>query len=351
MIIGNFNKLPSRINVRHEEASVLPSTLLAERFIMINGISYEMKVYLHIDKLSDMDVFNLLKFHFRKTQEHVDMVNEAIKNHEYIQKLIRSKPKDKASLISIGKHRLLKNEYRKTLKLATAHRLKGMQLMELLPFAKEECWTLYDAIGDFIADEEDEYISVLNQAISKHQVLMCYNSIVEELIPHIELGSFADTSFDFIKIPIWKFPLMPGIKFNQIKHTQNGLKKPMQEFTKYLDELTNQLFEIPFIAENHDKIRNLCTEKIVANLEPMQKTIDESLYLIHYRTQTPPDMGIKFHLGIASVATLVDYYEKAEIIQPYVATEIKHRLSREINLQSTCIFSYFTIQKPEEEQK
>ncbi len=350
MIIGNFNKLPSRIDGWNEEARVLPSTLLAELFIMINPIAHEIKIFLNIDTLRDLEVLALLKHHFRKTPEHVAMMDQAIQDEIDMQKLIRSKPKDKDSLVLIGRHRALKNKFRETLKKATTGRLEFMQLMELLPFEKEKCWSLHHSLGEYAADEENKYIYTVTNVILQHRVLMCYHSIVEELLPYLELGSVADTSFDFIKIPMWKFPWMPAIKFNQIKYTQQGLKKPMQEFTVHLDELTNQLFKIPFIADNHDEIMTLCREKIVANLEPVQKTIDESLYLIHYRNQTPPDVGIKFHLGIASAASLIDYYEKAEIIQPYVATEIKHRLSREINLQSTCIFSYFTIQKPEEDK-
>ena len=89
--------------------------------------------------------------------------------------------------------------------------------------------------------------------------------------------------------------------------------------------------------------------KIVSNAAKVQEAIDNSLYLSQIRNQMNSNCSVKFNLGITSVATLVDYYLRAEMIEPYVASEIKDRLKRTMNLDATCVFSYVTSWKAEEE--
>ena len=76
---------------------------------------------------------------------------------------------------------------------------------------------------------------------------------------------------------------------------------------------------------------------------PVQQAIDESLYLSKIKNNSPANYGLTFCLGIGSAETIVDFYQKNEIVEPYEANEIKNRISRHINLKSTYIFTYFEV--------
>jgi hypothetical protein len=53
----------------------------------------------------------------------------------------------------------------------------------------------------------------------------------------------------------------------------------------------------------------------------------------------------KFCLGITSAEILIDYYEKTQIILPYVANQIKQRVGRHIDLKANYVFTYIETVK------
>ena len=345
MFIASYNKLPSRIDFYDNVACMYPNTMLAEKFVLAGSLSYEIISLVNFEQLTDELIFLQLLIGFQMHENYVENVKAVKEMHPRIMKLIRTRAKDKLALELIGKYRSLMHGFRRDLKEYFVEKLTFFKVIELVGFAKDESWSLNFPFGDYQEEKEDEYIPTVTKTIAQHGIIMSFDSVVEQLFTFTELGFVDDAPFDFIKIPTWDFPLMEGIKFNQIKFTQQELKQPMQEFSVHMDDLLEQLFQIPFSAAHHAEIINLCNEKIVANAPPVQNAIDNSLYMIQFRNQNPAHTGMKFHFGITSAANLVDYFGKSEMVQPYVASEIKERLQREINLEASCVFSYFIINK------
>ncbi len=350
MKIANLNKKPSRIDFFNDAACMYPNTLLSEVFLLASGTSSEIIAYVELEKLPDIVIIEQI-FHFYQNQpEFLKQIEFVRDSHDYVQKLIRKKAKDLPSLKVIGQYRSILNKLRKQLKEYFTLRLTEFKLFELVGFADDESWYLAFPLGDMEKNQEDEYIPTLITGIKENEFIMSFDSVVEELFEYVDIIVANDASCDFIKIPLWDFPLLNSMKFSQLKHTQQDLKPSLQEFTKHFDELSKQLFQIPFTSKNQTEIIALAKEKILGHASPVQQAIDNSLYISQTRNQTPPNTGMKFHLGITSAENLVNYFERAEIIAPYVSSETKEKLSRHINLKATCIFCYYLIQKPAEEK-
>lgn len=349
MKIADYNKLPSRINFYDEALCLYPFTLLSEKLLLVSSISVEILLYNNFNLLSDKLIIGECIYHFGEDERMKAIFEDVKVKQEHIDKIKRQKFKDRNALNLIGLQKGFVNRMRTSLKEHYERRLSTFKITELIGYGKEDCWIIKFPLLNIKENQEDVYIPALIETIIENEYIMGFDSIVEQLFTHIDIDASRSSPCDFIKIPLWDFPLLEGIKFNQMKYTRKDLNQALQEFSKHFDELSKQLFQILFTAENQAEIVSLCRQKIVANGKPVQQAIDKSLYISQTRNQTPPNTGMKFHLGITSAENLVDYYEKSEMIEAYVASEIKEQLRRHVNLKATCIFTYITIQKPAEE--
>ncbi len=346
MKIADYNKLPSRINFYDEALCLYPYTLLSEKLLLVSSISFDILLYNNFDKLKDILIIGECIYHFGEDEGLKAFFEDVKVKQKQVDKIKRQKFKDKNTLHLIGVQKGFVAKLRGTLKEHYERRLSTFKITELIGYEKEDCWIIKFPLLNIKKNQEDVYIPALTETIIENEYVMEFDGIVERLFTHVDIDATGSTSFDFIKIPLWDLPLIEGIKFNQMKYSQQDLKASLQEFTKHFDELSEQLFKMPFTLENQAEIIGLAKEKIMAQALPVQQAIDTSLYLTQFRNQSPPNTGMKFHLGITSAENLVNYYEKTEMIEAYVASEIKEQLRRYINLQATCFFTYITIQKP-----
>ena len=102
---------------------------------------------------------------------------------------------------------------------------------------------------------------------------MSFDSVVEKIFTIADINSDNQTYCDFIKIPLWDFPMFDGITFNQMKYTIGDLKPSLVPFNAQLKELSEQIFTIPFTSENQDEIKQLCSDKLNQFVKPVQQTI------------------------------------------------------------------------------
>ena len=95
----------------------------------------------------------------------------------------------------------------------------------------------------------------------------------------------------------------------------------------------------------------MCTEKIIPHISPLQQTIDECIYISKARNQLPKKFNLRLCLGIASADTIISFYEKTEVLLPYVSNEIKDQAGKHIDMKSSHIFVYCEIYEMDEIQE
>lgn len=346
MKIACFNKLPSSINLMNEALSLYPNTLLSEHLVIASALSIEFIPYNDIDIFSDKEVIEMLSHFFCKHKEYVISLQKSKEMLKENNKYLKQKNKDKLTLKIISLNRKMSRDLRVRLKEQYSKRLKHFKVLELVNFEKESNWELVWALYSHDEKREDHYIPVLTETILEQEYIMSFDGIVEEIFTFTELDSIENTGFDYIKIPLWDFPMFDGITFLEMKHTCEDIKQALQSYNVMLDELMAKLFKIPFTTENQIEIKHLCTDNITPFILPIQNSINESLYLCKLKNQSDANTGSTFNLGITSAENLINYYEKSGIILPYVAAETKEQLSRKIDLKSSCLFLYNLFKNP-----
>lgn len=128
------------------------------------------------------------------------------------------------------------------------------------------------------------------------------------------------------------------------------MKPVLLPFKAQIKEFSDELSKISFSAENSPHIEKLYADKLNPHIRKLQKAIEESMYISQARNQFPKNIGTKLCLGITSAGNLVNYYEKMNIIFPYVANEIKEQLKRRIDMKMTYPFFYFEMNLPETDE-
>jgi len=345
MRIATYNREPSKMNFEQEVSSLYVYTLLADEVLIKCALSYDLILYDELETLKDEYVIDILLHHFEGHKEATKTLTGTRELQKQVNKYIREKHKDKAAFIAIGNFRSIMKSLRNKLKESIDARLKYTKLFELAPFTKEKVWKLKHLLYKFDPqyDKQDLYITELTQTIPELKYLMAFESVAEELFSLCLYDNPDNCNAEIIKIPLWSFPVFDGISFFQMKFTRDYLLPALLEFKAQLKKLSSEVFNIPFEPVNHPKIKQLCQESIEQHIVPVQKSVNDSLYMSQLRNKTEAGKGINFCLGITSAENLVNYYERTEMIEPYVATEIKQQIGRQMDLKACCFFVYCTF--------
>lgn len=346
MKINFYNKNNSKIDEAPEVLSFHPSVLIADVVHFDCLWAGDIYCYLEIDKHSDEMVFRLTSIHYKNDEATNDLSKNLEKYANDLKALLKIKHKTKEQLVLLGQYRGMAKKTRDFLKEIYEHHLLKRNLLVLAPFANEK---VIEIGKDHFFEErkkENLYIKELKDAITKHETLLCLDEGIEKLFgfclfTEIELGFN-----DFIKVPMWDFPQFVGITYEQMKHTKDNLQSVLEPFKIQLENLADQLMKISYSPDNLKQIKQLLNENLMHHKTAVQHSINESLYLIQQRNRFDNNNNLKFCFGICSTETLVNYYEKNEVLFPYVATELKQQLSRHIDLNGTCIFSYYELNYP-----
>jgi hypothetical protein len=315
--------------------------LIADSIMYDSMSANDMINLLLLDKYDDVAIFKLATAFFRDDAKKCESLEKFHYDLKYLSKL---KHKNRDVLVLEGKLKLLAKETRKLLKTANEEHLASQNLLEMMKFAEAGILIL-NAINYFENDgKENYYIKQFIINIKDRETCFCIDQNVEEKNRFITLESNDYESCDFIKIPLWKFPILADLSYDKLKHTRDNLVAALQPFKNQCKELNEKLAEISFAKENLKEITQWCKESIANNIVPVQSAIDDSLYISQQRNKTSGQNEMQLCMGVSSTMFPVDYYEKNKIFAPYITSEIQKQLSRQMDVNSSGLFVYYKFQ-------
>ncbi len=346
MKIHIYNSQTSKYQLLYESNCLHPHLLIADT-IMDCGLAGDViGLNYCLPGMSDSAVVNYyVKVHCKEpeSQEFARLITDACTTAK---KVVKLKQKDKETMLFLGKYKSLVSKLKKEILAKNEYILSFYKLLELKPFVEKKV-LIINHLNYFDEPNTEKLIikEILN-SIKNREAIISLDKSVDTIFKSSLIDSVDNEDCDFIKIPMWDIPPCYFLPYIQLNYTRENLKPALVPFKAKLKELSEELFDIKWKQENVPLIKQLCTEKLSNHIAPIQKAIGESLYLSPLKYNHTDFDNIKFCLGITSAETMVNYYEKNEIVEPYVASEIKHQLSRYIDLQSTYVFSYVEIEIP-----
>ena len=348
MNLSFFNIDGPKYLYTNELVCIHPNLLLADRFVSSSMTSIFLTTYLELETYSDEMIYKLYELFFSKQEGAQEFVDRVKDNYPFVKKTQQKKYKTKSDLSVIGNFKTIIRAMRKQLIAYYENRLKNAGTFHLLPFVDDGNLKLTFLRFMDIPDTEAQFITDISATIVERESILQFDPSVEEMYKFTPYDSCEAKETEFIKIPLWNLPPILGLSYEEMKHIRQHLKPALDLFKSQLKEFSKELHAITYNDENLDKIKHECSNALSNFIEPVQKSINDSLYLNKLRNQFPSDHYLKFCLGITTAETLVNYYAQKEVIEPYMASEIKQRVERHIGLSSSNLFSYYEINPPNE---
>ena len=214
-------------------------------------------------------------------------------------------------------------------------------LSNCMPFAEGGVFILKPIDYKQKDNKEDDLISEIKNLIIQREETLLFDKKVEQLYSFSHYEEVENNTSDFIKIPLWDLPMLDEFDYKQLKYTRDDLHPALAPFKMQLKQLSDEIFPLQFIDENIEQLKYLCQSQLQKFVQPIQHSIDESIYISQTRNKSQAWNKLTLNLGITSVENLIQYYEKVETVEPYVANEIKRQTARYLDLKASCFFMYF----------
>jgi hypothetical protein len=343
MKLSYYNIACSIVKSINEANGIYANTLLADQIKYNSAIASELILYLDFYDFDDDEILPLLEIYYRNDEKSLSEIDNLTKAFFKIRELNKAKHKKRESLIYIGRYKSVMGLWRESLKTHITKKLEKLHLLKLIPFEAEDVWDLVFIDLNPQDNKEDDILTEISDTLTQREYILSLDMVVEQLFEGIALESKQTSGFDFIKIPLWTLPFLTELNYAQMKYTREDLRSSLLPFHAAIKELFQKLFDIEFSAENMKSIENFYSETILPCRESVQQSINNSLYLSQLRNQQRYDEGMIFCLGICKVEMFADYFDKAKIVEPYIASQIKQRVSREMDLKTAYVFTYYEI--------
>ncbi|MEI8203560.1 MAG: hypothetical protein WCH34_11140 [Bacteroidota bacterium] len=341
MQVNCYNVGKSKVSFESEAISIHPTILIADKVMFESAIPVFIELRERLPKMKDELIISSYKDWFQQDKETSDWCRIMENSLPTIKKAKNLKNKTQDNLVMIGKYNGIVNGFRKRLIDSTELILKNHDLLELLPFKEQGIFDPVMSNYDGMENQEHKYIKDIARALLVREHILLLDKVIEEIYPQTNTASSENEFPDFIKIPLWNFPPIKGLSYQQLKYIRETLKPELSLFKEVLNELNNQTSEILYTSENLFVFEAMCEEMFNPFKEPVQKAIDENLYLSKLKNQYSDKSKINLCLGISSLGNIVNFYEKTNILQPYVANETKQLIAKLGDLDASCFFIYY----------
>ncbi len=343
MNIHFFNIHDSKVEFSIEVVSLHPNLLMADEVMYDSMTSELILTYQGLPTFNDDIIIRLVE-DFRGDEESSQIVIKTMRESQIVlKKLQQLKHKDKNALLFMGSHKASINNLRNALTSQIKEFIDFQWLTEFMPFIEQKILNLKYSNFYTYKNLEDPFIRGISETIIQRQAMLCLSETVDAVFTSTSLNDESENQFDFIKIPMWNFPPIRDLTYAQIKYTRDNLKPIFADFKTQVQELSEQLFPFTFSPENHQRIKQLCAEKLNHHSQTIEHAIHEHIYISKLKNQFAQNFGTRLNIGITSVENVINYYEKAEIVPDYVANEIKQQVSRHIDLKATFMFTYYVV--------
>ncbi|MEI8201588.1 MAG: hypothetical protein WCH34_01155 [Bacteroidota bacterium] len=336
------------MNLFQEAVSIHPNLLIADSLIYDTITATFFFSYIDIPTYGIEFIIKCFSSYFKEKEEFIQMAKDLKRLLPSYRKAKLKKNKTITDLNIIRLYKSMLETVKGMILKRTRRILMNYNLYVLLPFIDDKVLEINRNI--WLEDENSEpaIIGEIATCLTEHQDILAFDQIIETLFPFSTLQSPKNETDGFIKIPLWNFPPIIGLTYEQIKQTRENLAPAFAPFKEDLKDISDQLFKLSYSSENFYTILQLVKNKLMPHLSPLQQSIDESLYLGKIRKQLSEKLNLQFCLGIASAETIINFYEKTEVVLPYISSEIKDQTRRHIDLQSSHIFLYYEINGIEE---
>ena len=222
-------------------------------------------------------------------------------------------------------------------------------LEDFIPFNEKNDFVVL-ANDNFSEDStnEDAIINFLKEMYTEESMevkSLVLDELAEEFFTNNNiLDELNEEEFpEFTSFELFEFPLIKQMNPNYIDFTKNDIQDELGAFNQQYNQVVNRLKLIPYSFQTIAEIKTTIVDSLTSAVKSVNNKLNDSLYLQQVRNRQAQDLQIKVMLGITSYKTLIEMLEMTDVVLPFVATGISDSLSKNIDINNTCVFIYHKL--------
>ncbi|MEI8203287.1 MAG: hypothetical protein WCH34_09765 [Bacteroidota bacterium] len=342
MQINTYNKDFSKLG-NDSDSKCLPYCLLiGDKVVYDNRTACVLKQYVDLDYYPEHVLFRIARLMFPNDEIGMRGVDELEKSLVVVKKIRQQKHRDKRSILFMQNFNKVMKTVKKGIKEKFEVNMAARGFLQLVPYIEKEILSLIAIIFFDVENSENSFIPEISNCLIGSENTLMLDESMEQLFSFSVPSQQANDHYSFLKIPLWHFPSTKDLSFEEFDYTRENLKTALAPFKIQLKEVSDKIKSLAWGDGNIAQIEQMC-EPLINSQNTVQQAIDESLYMIKSKNQFPDKSGVSFNLGVSSVETIIDYYERSEIVLAYEANQIKEQVSRHIDLKTSYVFAYFSL--------
>lgn len=333
--------------------------LLADKFEFRSGFSKLVKDWQNRLNWSNKFIINFI-YEISDNAKNVVSKETMLELNKIFDVTDKNKNKSKTVKTGIAEYRSILAIFRKSVlewyREVIKDYLKCSNWIDLFDgvVAKASCIQEYDASGN----KEDDLLNLLYDEISGNENFILLKDNFPKIIKEINLQDNINTvqteenKTGYFNIPLLHIPFLANEKKEIMQMLRNNLRPCFQNISDVIEDIKKTVRNEYFDEGLKNTVANF-SDKIKPETEKIQNIISQQLHFQQLINSTDNWFNIYLNLGICSINTLVDYYEKSGNLLPFVADSLKKKLALKTDIDKCDAFLFFLYDRnaPEIEVK
>jgi hypothetical protein len=141
---------------------------------------------------------------------------------------------------------------------------------------------------------------------------------------------------EYLDCILFRFPDISDLTYEQLSYTRENILKKIKNFNEQIHDLREACFEMFYEPKHWETLQRTINEKL-NGAEQLQQFVDEEIHIQQARNSGSKKI-IEVSMGITSMESLANYYEKSGMLKPYVAAILKERIDKATGLSRSIIY-------------
>jgi len=143
-----------------------------------------------------------------------------------------------------------------------------------------------------------------------------------------------------LSFPFYKIYPPESLENGQVKIIRKELVNKFDTITNLLSELKVEFSKLEFSYKNIKKIKEKIEKKILPEIPPLQKIIDNNIYMQMLKNMNAENKIYEMNLGITSVNNLLDAMAEQDYISLTSVPYIKEKVKTNFDTSGTIVFAF-----------
>jgi len=344
-----INRLTPDLSLFTETACFYNLYFISDKLFLNSPLALHIDIYKESSIWSDE--FTLKLFEINRTSIELEISEEELSLlTKSVKKIRKTKHKNKQELLLINQYNSFINGLKKILIENFENKFQSVSILGWIDLFDNKTVNLlnyvhYEALTD--TKQEDPLIISLSEEFLEEEFKKEFSMLIPKFVQLKKEFSVAKENNrfegdpDFYSFPLHQIPLLPSLSKETMQLIRGELLRKAQPFTVMLSEFKSTMQNKVF-GEHVKELATGFYKKIKPETEMFQQSIDKQIYFQQAINAVGNFVYYRLNVGIASVATIIDYYRESNILLPFVYEALKKNLSLHMDMNSCDVFFYLT---------